>query len=80
MSDMSKDELPTLVIRETESDADESAVEWKYVRHALEAGVTPTEVYQRLLEHCLTRRGRDAKRYAETTVKKACAKGGIAFH
>lgn len=59
---------------------DESAMEWKYVRSALEAGVPPNVVHQRLLERCASRRGSDARRYAELTIRKACAKGGIAFN
>lgn len=62
-----------------DKERDESAVEWKFVRSALEAGVPPSIVHQRLLERCASRRGSDARRYAELTMRKACVKGGIAF-
>lgn len=63
----------------TETDIDESAMEWKFVRSALEAGVPPNIVHLRLLERCANRRGSDARRYAELTMRKACAKGGFVF-
>lgn len=73
-----EDQRPRVVQQDKEQD--ESAVEWKYVRSALEAGVPPAIVDQRLLERCVSRRGSDARRYVERTMRKACAKGGIAFN
>jgi len=61
------------------SEIDQSTMEWKFVRSALEAGVPPNVVHQQLLERCAGRRGSDARRYAELTMRKACAKGGITF-
>lgn len=75
--DVEKTTRKTQATQTDEQDASE--VEWKFVRSALEAGVAPSIVYQRLLEHCASRRGSDAKRYADLTLRKACEKGGIAY-
>lgn len=53
---------------------DQSAVEWKFVRSALEAGVPPTVVERQLLEQCADRRGQDAQRYVTRTMRRASAK------
>lgn len=65
-------------IKQSAVERDESAAEWKFVRSALEAGISPDVVQRQLLEHCATRRGQDARRYAELTMRKACAKRKLA--
>jgi hypothetical protein len=52
-------------------DRSESAREWGWVCGALEAGLSPVVVYQRLLEHASARRGPDAERYARYTLARA---------
>jgi len=52
-------------------DRSESAREWGWVCGALEAGLAPVVVYQRLLEHASARRGPDAERYARHTIARA---------
>jgi hypothetical protein len=52
-------------------DRSESAREWGWVCGALEAGLSPTAVYQRLLNQASPRRGPDAERYARYTVARA---------
>jgi hypothetical protein len=52
-------------------DGSESAREWGWVCGALEAGLSPTMVYQRLLERASARRGADAERYARYTLSRA---------
>jgi len=52
-------------------DASASAREWGWVCGALEAGLSPEAVYQRLLAHAAPRRGRDAERYARFTIARA---------
>ncbi|WPL11960.1 DNA-primase RepB domain-containing protein [Thiorhodovibrio litoralis] len=52
-------------------DPSESAREWGWVCGALEAGLAPTTVYQRLLERASPRRGADAERYARYTLARA---------
>ncbi len=52
-------------------DASASAREWGWVCGALEAGLSPEAVYQRLLAHAAPRRGRDAERYARYTIARA---------
>lgn len=76
---MEVQEPPCPRATQQDKEQDESAVEWKFVRSALEAGVSPRVVHQRLLERCASRRGGDALRYAELTMSKACAKSGITF-
>jgi len=53
------------------ADRSESAREWGWVCGALEAGLSPTAVYQRLLNHASPRRGPDAERYARYTIARA---------
>jgi len=52
-------------------DRSESAREWGWVCAALEAGLNPAVVYQRLLAHAAPRRGHDAERYASHTIARA---------
>ena len=44
---------------------------FKHKGGALEAGLSPTAVYQRLLNHASPRRGPDAERYARYTLARA---------
>lgn len=52
-------------------DTSESGKEWGWVCGLLEAGYEPNRVYLLLCERARQRRGADANRYAETTVRKA---------
>jgi hypothetical protein len=62
---------PSAPSRSCSGDHSESAREWGWVCGALEAGLSPTAVYQRLLNHASPRRGPDAERYARYTVARA---------
>jgi hypothetical protein len=53
------------------NDSSESVKEWGWVCGALQSGMDPQAVYNRLLEHSLPRRGHDAKRYVGYTIKRA---------
>jgi hypothetical protein len=55
----------------------ESEREWGWVMGALGSGIKPDQVFERLVERCHARRGADAMRYSQLTVRKACAKLGI---
>jgi hypothetical protein len=52
-------------------DTSPSGKEWGWVCGMLEAGLDPTIVHARLLEHALPRRGPDASRYATRTIDRA---------
>ena len=52
-------------------DQSASAREWGWVCGALKAGLSPTAVYQRLLNQASPRRGPDAERYARYTIARA---------
>lgn len=56
---------------------DPSRQEWGWVMGALESGMTPSRVVERLIAYALPRRGRDARRYAYHTVRRACRKLGL---
>jgi hypothetical protein len=62
---------PSAPPRSCRVDQSESAREWGWVCGALETGLSPTAVYQRLLNHASPRRGPDAERYARYTVARA---------
>jgi len=62
---------PSAPPRSCRVDQSESAREWGWVCGALEAGLSPTAVYQRLLNHASPRRGPDAARYARYTIARA---------
>lgn len=62
---------PSAPPRSSRVDRSESAREWGWVCGALEAGLSPTAVYQRLLNHASPRRGPDAERYARYTLARA---------
>lgn len=62
---------PSAPPRSSRVDRSESAREWGWVCGALEAGLSPTAVYQGLLNHASPRRGPDAERYARYTVARA---------
>jgi hypothetical protein len=62
---------PSAPARSSRGDRSESAREWGWVCGALEAGLSPTAVYQRLLHHASPRRGPDAERYARYTIARA---------
>ena len=52
-------------------DTSPSAREWGWVCGALQAGVPPDIVYQKLVQRASLRRGRDAERYARYTLRRA---------
>lgn len=53
------------------TDHSESGQEWGWVCGALAAGIAPEIVYRQLLERASPRRGRDAERYARSTLQRA---------
>lgn len=55
----------------TSIDASPSGKEWGWVCGMLEAGLDPSTVHARLVEHALPRRGADADRYAARTLARA---------
>lgn len=62
---------PNAPPRSSRIDRSESAREWGWVCGALEAGLSPSAVFQRLLNHASPRRGPDAERYARYTLARA---------
>jgi len=62
---------PCATPRSCSADRSESAREWGWVCGALEAGLSPGMIYQRLLDHASPRRGPDAERYARYTIARA---------
>lgn len=52
-------------------DLSPSAKEWGWVCGALQAGIKPDIVYQKLLQRTSARRGSDAERYARYTLQRA---------
>jgi hypothetical protein len=55
-------------------DTSESGREWGWVCGLLEAGYAPTFVQARLLERARCRRGADAERYTEYTIRRALSR------
>ena len=55
----------------TSGDLSPSAKEWGWVCGALQAGIKPDIVYQKLLQRVSARRGSDAQRYARYTLQRA---------
>jgi len=55
-------------------DGSASAQEWGWVCRLLEAGQTPEQAYQRLVDRAASRRGSDVERYARRTIEKALAR------
>ena len=52
-------------------DTTASGVEWGWVCGMLEAGLPPRTAYYRLIERARRRRGSDAERYAQRTIRRA---------
>lgn len=55
----------------TSTDTSPSGKEWGWACGMLEAGLDPSIVHARLVEHALPRRGHDANRYATRTLARA---------
>jgi hypothetical protein len=60
----------------TQPDTSASGREWGWVCGLLEAGYSPSVVYARLVEAARPRRGRDAERYAQRTLRQALERTG----
>jgi hypothetical protein len=60
--------------RSTYSDQSESGREWGWVCGRLEAGCHPATVYKELVERASSRRGKDTRRYAARTIKRALSR------
>lgn len=58
-------------------DGSPSGKEWGWVCGALASGRPPGDVYIELLEHCRSRRGHDAQRYALHTLRRALERLGL---
>ena len=60
-----------MAMNQTSGDPSPSAKEWGWVCGALQAGIKPNLVYQKLLQRASARRGSDAQRYARYTLQRA---------
>lgn len=64
--------------RQRSIDTSPSGREWGWVCGLLEKGCSPENVYARLLDRSLLRRGSDASRYARRTIERALQRIGYA--
>lgn len=69
---------PRQTVGDPKDGTDMSRMEWGWVLGCLDKGLPPSWVLDQLIERARSRRGdRDATRYAQYTIKKACRLSGL---